>query len=346
MAASFSWQLAGAVGLGLLLLAIATALQASRLVPAPFDVEASHVLALTTAIAVTVVVIAAAAAGLRVVWLTSRPAAEQTPPAGEEPFLPAPNVPASRVLMPLICLAALERGAGASTLTFNLAVVIALEGLVKKGTLIRCARPLCLLSEGPLAHKLGLSSEPMHQHLTRNTGRICEDLVGAAYRHPSGCELLCLPAGGVGRHQLRLLRDALSRHYDAVLVDCRAGDLILREGALDVANVLLQVGLPTERSLDSAVALLDEVGPVRRRDGPQSLLINQVRSSRDMLLDILAELGNLSLLPFEPEIAKADRNGLPWSLRSEGASARLLGEMARQLSPQLFMDRREDLVLA
>src|SRR5262249_5626911 len=147
------------------------------------------------------------------------------------------------------------------------------------------------------------------------------DLVEVATRHPSGCELLCLPAEGLGRHQLRLLRHALDRHYDLLVLDC-AADAQAREGPEDVADVLFGVGLPSMRSADGAFSLAEDV-LVHRRRASTVLLVNQLRAASR--LSDASHLGfeAACFLPYESAIAETDRRGVPWGLRPDAAAAAL-----------------------
>ena len=85
-------------------------------------------------------------------WSASRARSEDTLPAGdgvEEPLLSPPRVMACRSRSPVVTLVGLEPGSGVSTLAFNLAVSLAVQGAVQDENDIRGARPICLLVEGP-----------------------------------------------------------------------------------------------------------------------------------------------------------------------------------------------------
>jgi len=256
--------------------------------------------------------------------------------AEEEPFLPKPTAPRCRGRCPLIGFMDLEPGAGGSSIAFNLAVLAAVGGrpLTAGGT-ARRPRPLCLLSEGQLTEALDLDPDPLECHLDQNLGRIAEDLVDAAMRHPSGCELLCLPRGRVGRHQLRLLRLALDRYYDLVVVDCSAIDVDLREGVEDTADVLVAVSIPSLRSADAAASLLEQTARASRL-ASTVLLINQARAQPDPLDELASGFGHRAVLPQDHLVPEADHRGLPWSLAPNCVSGHHLLEFARQLLPDLF----------
>jgi hypothetical protein len=333
------------VSILILLLLVALALQALRLPPMPHGSTAVSILrwitlgSLVTAVTMLVLPqVATAVVGRLPNWH------EESAPE-EEPHLPKPTAPRGRGRCPLVGFMDLEPGAGGSTVAFNLAVLIAVEGrpLTEDGT-ARRPRPLCLLSEGQLTEALDLDPDPVECHLDQNSGRIAVDLVDAAVRHPSGCELLCLPRGRVGRHQLRLLRLALDRYYDLVVVDCSAIDVDLREGVEDTADALIAVSVPSLRSADGAARLLEGTARASRL-ASTVLLVNQARAQPHLLDELAIGFGHLATLPHENLIPEADRRGLPWSLAPDFVSGHCLREFARELLPDLF-DESHDAVPA
>jgi hypothetical protein len=325
------------VGVLVTLLMVALAVQASRWLPASVRFRPEVVTALGAAtiaaagIAALAVVLALAGIGAT----TRLPDWREESASEEEPLLPQPAAPRTRGRAPLVAFADLESSAGASSLAFNLAVLVAVQGQVPTdedgGT--RRPRPLCLLSEGQLSEALGLESDPWRLNLDQHTGRIGEDLVDLTVRHPSGCELLCVPRGRVARHQLRLLRQAVDRHYDLVVVDSSAIDRDLREGAEDTADALIAVGLVSPRSAEAAASLVDSGRPSRL--ATTVLLINQMRAA-DFLPDELPSFQHVAMLPYEHVVPEADRRGLPWSLMSDSQCGRGLRDLAAHLLPEAF----------
>ncbi|TMC10377.1 MAG: hypothetical protein E6J41_08325 [Chloroflexi bacterium] len=319
------------------LLMVALAVQASRWLPASVRFRPEVVTALGAAtiaaagIAALAVVLALAGIGAT----TRLPDWREESASEEEPLLPQPAAPRTRGRAPLVAFADLESSAGASSLAFNLAVLVAVQGQVPTdedgGT--RRPRPLCLLSEGQLSEALGLESDPWRLNLDQHTGRIGEDLVDLTVRHPSGCELLCVPRGRVARHQLRLLRQAVDRHYDLVVVDSSAIDRDLREGAEDTADALIAVGLVSPRSAEAAAGLVESGRPSRL--ATTVLLINQMRAA-DFLPDELPNFQHVAMLPYEHVVPEADRRGLPWSLMSDSECGRVLRDLAAHLLPEAF----------
>lgn len=326
------------LGLVLLLLFLAVAVQATGLLPGGFGAAAHSALgavmpaSLVAAAAMVLAVLAAAV-------VLGRPGLPGE--AGEEePLLPAPRVPSHRGRCPLIAVVDLEAVAGASGLAFNLAVLAAVEGApAAAADGGRRPRALCLLSPGRLSEALQLSPEPMRRHLERNSGRVVADLVEMAVRHPAGCELLCLPRGCVGRHQLRLLRHALDRHYDLILVDCASDDARLREGAEDVADVLLAVGLPSPRSSEAALDLL-EGAMVYHRLASTVLVVNQVRARWPLPSDLVLGFEHSAFLPWEKLVIEADRRGQPWCLLASSTMGRTLRRLAAELVPELLVEAK------
>ncbi len=325
------------VGAMVALLVIAAAVQAARFLPPsvrfrPAAMSALQVVTLTSVgVAVVMVVLALAA----VVVMTRLPEWREDSAPEEEPLLARPTTPRTRGRSPLVGFVDLEPGAGASSLAFNLAVIAAVEGrpLAAEEGAARRPRPLCLLSEGQLTEALGLESDPWRRHLERNSGRVGEDLIDLTFRHASGCELLCVPRGRVARHQLRLLRQALDRHYDLVVVDCSAIDADLREGVEDTADALIAVGLPSARSANAVASMLDESWR-RFRLATTVLLVNQVRAE-DSLPEELPSFQNVAIFPYEHTVPEADRRGLPWSMLTAGTCGRVLRDLAAQLLPDL-----------
>jgi hypothetical protein len=318
------------------LLIVAIAIQAVEVVPLPVPVagalNAARLTGFGLAVTMLFVALAAVAAVARIPDRAEQNATE------EEPLLPRPTAPRARGRSPLIGFVDLEPSAGASSLAFNLAVLAAVEGrpLAVEGGTARRPRPLCLLSEGQLTEALGLESDPWRLHLDRNSGRVVEDLVDLALRHPSGCELLSVPPGRVARHQLRLLRQALDRHYDLVVVDCSTIDADLREGVEDTADVLVAVALASPRSADAAARVVE--GAWRRaRLATTVLLTNQVRA-QDSLPSELPSFASTAVLPHEHVIPEADRRGLPWSLLPGCSAGRVLRELAAQLLPDMLSE--------
>jgi hypothetical protein len=324
------------IGAFAVLLVVAIAVQGVRFGPASFRYVVASLLAVLTLASIAVIAAMLILALAAVAVMTRLPDWHETSATEEEPLVPPPAAPRTRGRSPLIGFVDLEPSAGASSLAFNLAVLAAVEGRSPTGTygMTRRPRPLCLLSEGQLTEALRLESDPWRVHLDANSGRVVEDLVDLAVRHPSGCELLCVPRGHVARHQLRLLRLALDRHYDLVVLDCSTIDADLREGAEDTADVLVAVGLASPRSADAAFDMLSETCR-RGRLATTVLLLNQIRE-RDSLLDELPSFDNVAVLPQEHIVAEANSRGLPWSLMASCASGRVLRELGARLLPDLL----------
>jgi len=257
----------------------------------------------------------------------------------EEPLLPLPAVPAVRGRSALIGLLALEAGAGASSLAFNLAVLIAAEGgCIEEGGSRRRPRPLCLLSEGRLTEVLGLDPKPLRLHVESLAGRINEEVIDLAWRHPSGCELLCAPRGLIDRHRLRLLRLAVERHYEVILVDAGAQDSWLQEAAQDVSDALLLIALPTEQSLAAAAAAAEQAQMLHLLPRT-TLVVNRLRSS-SIRPEHLKPFHHHAFLPEDSSVLAAEDDAqderLPWSILPGSAAALQLQRLAFQLLPDTF----------
>lgn len=324
-----------------LLLVIALVVQAARLLPPAVRFRLPIVSALDAAALVStgVVAVLAVLVAVAAAVMTRLSEWDEDIASEEEPFLPEPAAPPSRGRCPLIGFVDLEPAAGASSLAFNLAVLVATEGLspARDGVVGR-PRPLCLVSEGELTRALGLDPGPMDRHLDRHSGRIGDDLADVAARHPSGCELLCLPRGRVGRHQLRLLRLALGSHYDLIVVDggALAGDL--REGVADTADILVAVTLPSVRSAEAATRLL-EAARRGSRLATTVLLVNQARAETRPA-ELALGFGHLAAFPHQHFVAEADLRGMPWSLALGSSCRRILLRFARRLLPELVEEAK------
>jgi len=321
------------------MLAIAMAVQAARLLPASIRprLHAAYFLDRVTPVSIGVVVFLGVVMAASISVAARLADAQEEVAPEEEPFLPEPSMPPIRGRCPLVGLAALEPAAGASSLAFNLAVVVAVEGLVvaRDGAVSR-PRPLCLLSEGELTEALGLDPGPLERHLDRHSGLIGDELVDVTTRHLSGCELLCIPRGRVARHQLRLLGMALGRHYDLIVADATFDDDRAREAVEDVTDVLMAVSLPSLHSAEAATRMLDRFKH-HPRLATTVLVINQARAETRPT-ELALGFGHFVALPREPFVAEADLRGVPWSLSPSSSCRRALLRFARELLPGLFED--------
>jgi Mrp family chromosome partitioning ATPase len=320
------------VSVVILALVVALAIQAARLLPLSIRprLHAASFLDLAALVSVGVVALLVIVVVAATAVTARRPDLDEGSAIEEEPFLPEPTAPAIRGRCPVV---GLEPGAGASSFAFNLAVVAAAEGLVVEDGAARRPRPLCLLSEGELADRLGLDPGPLERHLRRHSGLIGDELVDVTTRHLSGCELLCVPRGMVARHQLRLLGMAIGRHYDLIVVDAAFDDDNLRVAVEDVADVLVAVTLPSVQSAEAGTRLLE--GGRRWRLATIGLLVNRSRV-RTRPLDLALGFGHLAAFPDEPFVAEADLRAVPWSLAPSSSCRRVMLRFARRLLPGLF----------
>ena len=75
-----------------------------------------------------------------------------------------------------VTVVGLEPGTAASTLAFNLAVSLAVQGAVPDENKVRGARPLCLLVHGPLAQNLGLNARALEEYVSQHRHLVDRDL--------------------------------------------------------------------------------------------------------------------------------------------------------------------------
>ena len=307
--------------------------------PPPYGPAAADVLRVLGPISAVLAVILLAVVLAAVATLRAR-SRDVAPDEGEEPWLSAPRLPRSRARCPLVGFVDLEPGAGASTIVFNLGNLLATEGtsLMEEGQRHR-PRPLCLLAEGPLTEALGLSPEPLREHLAEYPGRVTQDVIDLAVRHPSGCELLCVPRGQMGRHHLRLLRDAAERYYDALIVDCSSGDSWLREGIEDVSDSIVLVALPSAVSAEAA-ARAAERALAGHRLAVTALLVNQVNATQNLPQRMTAIFESLAHMPEHSAIAEMDRQAIPWCLDPLAPASRQLRQIASVLLPEVLAEQR------
>jgi len=112
------------------------------------------------------------------VWCAPRARSEHPLPVGdgvEEPLLSPSHVMACRSRSP-VTVVGLEPGTAASTLAFNLAVSLAVQGAVPDENKVRGARPLCLLVHGPLAQNLGLNARALEEYVSQHRHLVDRDL--------------------------------------------------------------------------------------------------------------------------------------------------------------------------
>ena len=321
------WPAISLASLALGLSALIILIERSSLAGAPVVIEVFRWLG---PISAGVLILLAVTAVLALMLLPE--ARDQAP--FEEPWLPLPNVAAVHGRAAMVGLIGLENGAGSSTLAHNLAVLVATEGTCREdASPRRKPRPLCLLSEGPLTDSLGLDAKPLRQHIETHGGRVAEEVVDFAWRHPSGCELLCVPLGVIDRHRLRLLRLAVERHYDLIVVDACVKDPWLRAAAEDVSDALVLVGLPTEASFAAAASAAERLR-MRHLLPRTALLLNRVHGSTTQ--EQLQPFGHYALVPEDPAITAIGEAQLPWALLPDSPAAFQLRSLSSQLLPDVY----------
>lgn len=276
-------------------------------------------------------------------WSALRARSPDPLPAGaraEEPLLRPPHVIACRSASPAVVLAGLESGSGVSTLTFNLAVSLAVQGEVREAGGRRSPRPICLLAESPLTEALGLSPAPLDDYLGRHPQRVDPDLVELPVRHASGCELLCLRREGRAADHLKLLVGELRRLYDAVVVDGGRGQG-QGQDVIAQGDALLLVGRHSDCLLETAGPWVEGVFAMEI-EHKTVLVLNRVTAwpptPRELDLAFLYH----AHLPDEAGVAAHDVQGLPWCVDGRLITARRLAEIVRRLFPRLMPEVASD----
>ncbi len=252
-----------------------------------------------------------------------------------EPLLPEPALPVCRRPRPVVTFFAVEPGVGATTICFNLGVLLATEGLVREGDVTRRPRPVCLVEAGPLCDRLGLDPAPLAGYLARNPVSIADELISLAVRHRSGCELLCLSEGALNGQRLKLMVPILRRYYEVILLDCPAGDRWLAEVAVDLSELVLPVTIPSSRSASSGAVWAEEAWR-RGWEGKTAVVVNRIEHAARVPDGLVSGFLHQLHLPEDPLAAASDLHGLPWVLAFGSVAGRELARAAHDAFPQLL----------
>ncbi len=318
----------------LLVLAIAIAVLADAVVlPQPWrGMERGLLLALRwPALGVLVLL---PATGLVLLVLTSRAIRELPLLVAEEPRLDPPRLTTGRSKVRVVTLDGLERSCGVTTLTFNLAVALAVDGEKPgPGGADRAVRPACLLSESPLTAALGLDPRHLEERLAKRPWDVGPDVVRLGVRHASGCVLYALRRDRQSDDGVRRLVEQLSQHFDAVLID-GAVTQPARNLSLDRSDLLLLVALPTRASVEPAGRWIERVWGTRN-ETTTMMVLNRVAAWPPPPRELTLAFHHLALLPEEPRMAAFDRRGIPWCLDERLAITPRMSQLARLLFPTL-----------
>jgi MinD-like ATPase involved in chromosome partitioning or flagellar assembly len=183
-----------------------------------------------------------------------------------------------------------------------------------------------------LTSTVGLDPGQFSDYCRSHMATFGEDVIDLAERHPSGCEVLCVPDGVLDGHRLRLLIGELRRFYDLILIDCPPGDRWLADSAFDSSEFSLLVGLPTDESARAAVPWSD----MSWRYGLHTrfgLIVNRVTAAGSIPQLLPAAFANSAVIPKDASHGNALE--LPWVLRPDSRAGRTLSEMAGRLVPDL-----------
>lgn len=302
--------------------------------PEPVGTVARAVLIGSGRPAFALIVIVLLALGGITMWRVRR----KPPPvavSAEEPLLPRPHLPSVMGLCPVIGLLDVEPGAGSSTLAFNLAVTVTVDGHLPANA-ARSGRPrtLCILAEGPLSKSLGVDSDRLHDYMDHHVARVADDVVDLAVRHPSGVELLSVTPGRMNVEQLRRLVQVLRRHYDSVLIDCPRGDPWLEEAVTQLVDVLLLVAMSTGLSAEASRTWAERAW----RQGAEhrvAIAINR-QAGTGWGEGVTSGFVHAVHLPEDRAVAEFDIAGRPWALDPRIAITRQLRLLAHALIPHFF----------
>jgi hypothetical protein len=291
-----------------------------------------HVLGLI-ALAGNVVVVGILAALAVTNTRRSKPAEEVA--ESEEPLLGRVMVPRCARDRPLVGVIGLEDGAGASTLAFNLAMVVAADS--QRTDSSERPLPVCLLSEGGLADRLGLSAAPLRDYLSRHPGSLGEDVLAMAKRLGGLIDVICLPTGEIGGARLKRLVATLQRRYDLVVVEATARDRFLAAAVAEQADVVM--GCVAARTRGMHAAGLGAVAALTPEHKTVMVVNRQVEAGKRSA--ILPQLIYRVDIPLDPCVERADRAGRPWVLWHTSPAGIRMREITNRLLPQLMGSKVE-----
>jgi cellulose biosynthesis protein BcsQ len=318
-------------------LAIAVAVWLAELIPGPLGPQVRAVLGsvgpVGVLLAVLLLVIVVAAFGIR-----ARRPFELPVVRDHEPLLVSARVPALLRASLVISVLGTEPSAGSSTLAFNLAVLVATEGELGAGGERRRPRSICLLADGPMTSALAIDSRPLLEYISDHPARMTEEVLAFAAHHPSGCELLCLSGDRFDPQHLRLLVPVLRRFYDLVVLDCPFSDRWLTASALELADGILGVSLPSIASATAVGRWADRIWALGLE--AKTVLVRNRRIAGAATKPDHPFLFGADL-PDDPAIEGFDANGLPWCLDRRLPAATELLQIAGALMPTLFAKERQ-----
>src|SRR5260370_154968 len=191
---------------------------------------------------------------------------------------------------------------------------------------------ICTLRVGQLPTTVGLYPKPLTDYCGSHIATVGDEVIEPAERHPSGCEVLCVAAGVLDVHRLRLLISVLRRFYDLVVIDCPPGDRWLTDSAFDASEVSLLVGLPSQQSATAAVPWSD-MSWRYGLDARFGLLVNRVSAKSTIPQLLPAAFANRTLIP--EDAVTSNPMELPWVLRPDSRAGQALSELAAMLVPDL-----------
>ncbi len=251
----------------------------------------------------------------------------------EEPLLRPIRFHLATRERPVVGVIGLEPGSGARTIAYNLTTLLGVEGRVRAGGGSTRPLPVCLLSEGPLPTRLGLSPVPLGDYLRRHPGDLGAEFDTLATSLGAWIHGTCLPSQRIGRGQLSRMIARLRRRYDAVIVECGAEDRFLAAAIADEADLLILCtqaplgGTQAETSTTAAGLLLG-------RESKTVLVTNRLTAASRR--DAFPEFAYSVELPDDHVVQSLDGAGKPWVLRPESAAADQLRALARRVLPRVF----------
>src|SRR5919204_2848655 len=197
--------------------------------------------ALPLALASGIIIVLAAAPVLIHVSLAPPSASLTT----EEPLLSLPSVPTIHRRVPFIVVLGVTPQAGATTLAWGLALLIATHGRVDADG--RRPRPVCLFRDEDLPEGVALDAHALDSYLRNHPADVDEDILGLAGRHREGIEVLSIGGKRPNAVQMDQLLPVLRQHYDTVIMDIPADGRWLASMSVGLADAVFLVWAPRER---------------------------------------------------------------------------------------------------
>lgn len=261
------------------------------------------------------------------------------PPSGflttEEPLLSPPTAPTIHRRVPFIVVLGVTPQAGATTLAWGLALLIATHGRV--GNDGRRPRPVCLFRDEDVPEGVAIDAHALDSYLRNHPADVDEDILDLASRHREGIEVLSIGGKRPNAVQMDQLLPVLRQHYDAVIMDIPADGRWLASMSVGLADAVFLMWAPRERAGDLQV-WLDRLWGLGL-EGKTILTVGRRRASDRPLSRRLFQF--VLELPDDAAVSAGapDGGGGAWAL-GNSIAGRQMRRAAERLLPDLFSKDR------